>query len=156
MEGQDAANALLIAEEQFSFGAMCFGGSISMMNEYDSSGVNEFDHWTLFGDPSIRIFGGTPDSDADTDGDTDSDTDSDTDTDTDGDTDTDTDGDTDTDTDTDADTDTDTDDDTDSDTDTDTDSDSDGDEDDADDGTCGCTVVGKSTHSLLSTLLSLF
>ncbi len=59
MEGQDEFNLLLTdpTEPYFSYGAMCFAGSCSMMDNYGSAGVEMFDTWIIFGDPSLRIIG---------------------------------------------------------------------------------------------------
>lgn len=59
MEAQDEFNLLLTdpAEPYFSYGAMCFAGSCSMMDDYGLSGVQMFDTWIVFGDPSLRIVG---------------------------------------------------------------------------------------------------
>jgi hypothetical protein len=57
MAGQDEANDLLIAESHFSLGALCFAGSGKMMDDYFAAGVEMFDTWILFGDPSLRIYG---------------------------------------------------------------------------------------------------
>ncbi len=60
MDAQDEVVDLLIAESKRTFGALCFNGCGHMMDEYGSSGVNEFVHWTLFGDPSLRVRTDTP------------------------------------------------------------------------------------------------
>ena len=59
MEGQDEFNLLLTDPEEpyFSYGAMCFAGSSSMMDDYGTDGVSMFNTWILFGDPSLRIIG---------------------------------------------------------------------------------------------------
>ncbi|MFH1748069.1 MAG: C25 family cysteine peptidase [Planctomycetota bacterium] len=57
MEGQDEFNLLLAAETYVTYGALCFGGSCSMMQEYGSDGVNMFNTWHIFGDPSLRVVG---------------------------------------------------------------------------------------------------
>ncbi len=57
MAAQDESNDLLVAEAYFSFGALCFGGSCLMMDEYGYGGVEMFDTWHVFGDPSVRVFG---------------------------------------------------------------------------------------------------
>jgi hypothetical protein len=59
MEGQDEFNILLTDPERpyHSFGAMCFAGSSSMMDKYGGSGVEMFNTWHIFGDPSLRIVG---------------------------------------------------------------------------------------------------
>jgi hypothetical protein len=62
MEGQDEFNLLLtdLSEPYFSYGAMCFAGSCSMMDQYGGSGVEMFNTWIIFGDPSLRIIGYVP------------------------------------------------------------------------------------------------
>ena len=59
MEGQDEINLLLTdpAEPLHSFGGLCFGGSMSMMDAYGSAGVEMFETWIVFGDPSLRVRG---------------------------------------------------------------------------------------------------
>ncbi len=55
MCGQDECNDLLVAEAYASLGAICFGGSCQMMDEYGSDGVDMFNTWHLFGDPSLKV-----------------------------------------------------------------------------------------------------
>lgn len=59
MEAQDEFNLLLTnASEPYSlFGGLCFAASSSMMDAYGTSGVEMFDTWNIFGDPSLRIVG---------------------------------------------------------------------------------------------------
>jgi hypothetical protein len=59
MEAQDEFNLLLTDPDEpyHSLGALCFAGSSSMMDDYGYSGVNMFDTWILFGDPSLRVRG---------------------------------------------------------------------------------------------------
>lgn len=57
MLGQDAMVELIAAESYFSMGALCFMGSIEMMDGYGASGVDMFDTWHIFGDPSVIISG---------------------------------------------------------------------------------------------------
>ncbi len=59
MEAQDEFNLLLTdpTKPYFSYGAMCFAGSCSMMDNYGSAGVSMFNTWIIFGDPSLRIIG---------------------------------------------------------------------------------------------------
>ncbi len=57
MEGQDEFNLLYVAEEYVTYGALCFAGSCSMMDEYGSGGVDMFNTWHIFGDPSLRVIG---------------------------------------------------------------------------------------------------
>jgi len=55
MCAQDASIDLLVADEKRTIGGLWFNGSCQMMDEYASSGVNEFKNWTIFGDPSLRV-----------------------------------------------------------------------------------------------------
>jgi hypothetical protein len=57
MLGQDAMVELITSEAYFSMGALCFMGSVQMMDGYGSSGVDMFDTWHIFGDPSVIISG---------------------------------------------------------------------------------------------------
>ncbi|HWR63786.1 MAG TPA: C25 family cysteine peptidase [Candidatus Thermoplasmatota archaeon] len=59
MEAQDEFNNILIGKypenQKTTFGALCFTGSMSMIDEYGSSGEGEADAWTVFGDPSVQV-----------------------------------------------------------------------------------------------------
>ncbi len=55
MCGQDECNDLLVAETYVSFGALCFGGACQMMDEYGSDGIDMFNTWHVFGDPSLQV-----------------------------------------------------------------------------------------------------
>lgn len=59
MEGQDEFNKRLTdpARPYKTYGALCFAGSSSMMSAYGSDGVNMFNTWHIFGDPSLRVVG---------------------------------------------------------------------------------------------------
>ena len=63
MEGQDEINLLYVAEAYDTFGAYCYAGSCSMMDDYPGSssswgtGPAAFRTWHIFGDPSLRITG---------------------------------------------------------------------------------------------------
>ncbi|MCK4342641.1 MAG: hypothetical protein KAY37_13065, partial [Phycisphaerae bacterium] len=57
MAAQDEVNDLLVGEAYFSYGALCYAGSCLMMDEYGGDGVNMFNTWHVFGDPSVRVFG---------------------------------------------------------------------------------------------------
>ncbi len=57
MVAQDEAIDLLVAEAYFSFGALCFAGSARMIDEFGNGGVEMYDTWQVFGDPSLRILG---------------------------------------------------------------------------------------------------
>ncbi len=59
MEGQDEFNLLLTNTDRpyKSYGALCFAGSSSMMDDYGSGGVDMFETWIIFGDPSVQVVG---------------------------------------------------------------------------------------------------
>jgi hypothetical protein len=57
MEAQDEFNLLFCAETYNTYGALCFAGSCSMMDDYDAAGVSMFDTWHIFGDPTLRVVG---------------------------------------------------------------------------------------------------
>jgi hypothetical protein len=57
MAAQDEFVDRLVAESYFSFGALCFAASCLMMDEYGDAGVDMFNTWHIFGDPSLRVFG---------------------------------------------------------------------------------------------------
>ncbi len=59
MEAQDEFNLLYVAGTYNTYGALCFAGSCSMMDDYGSGGVSEFNNWHVFGDPSLRVVGTT-------------------------------------------------------------------------------------------------
>ncbi|MBD3368601.1 MAG: hypothetical protein GF405_10605, partial [Candidatus Eisenbacteria bacterium] len=60
MEGQDEFIDLLVGEAKRSFAALCFQGSSSMIDVYGTDGEDEFLHWTIFGDPSLKVRTDTP------------------------------------------------------------------------------------------------
>jgi hypothetical protein len=64
MEAQDEINNILAGvypdNIKTSFGALCFNGAMSMMDEYGSAGEIEADAWTVFGDPSVQVRTDTP------------------------------------------------------------------------------------------------
>jgi len=57
MTAQDESVDLLVSESYFSFGALCFAGSCKMMDLHGTSGLNMFNTWHVFGDPSVRVYG---------------------------------------------------------------------------------------------------
>ena len=57
MSAQDEFVDRLVAESYHSFGALCFAASCLMMDEYGDAGVDMFNTWHIFGDPSVRVFG---------------------------------------------------------------------------------------------------
>ncbi|MCK4412381.1 MAG: hypothetical protein KAY32_02435 [Candidatus Eisenbacteria sp.] len=60
MAAQDETVDLLVAESETVFGALCYRGSLLMMDEYDPGGRSEFLHWHIFGDPSMVVRCDTP------------------------------------------------------------------------------------------------
>jgi gingipain R len=64
MEAQDEFNILycLASPAYFCYGTLCYAGSCSMMDDYtpgnpNGAGVDMFNTWHVFGDPSLRIIG---------------------------------------------------------------------------------------------------
>jgi hypothetical protein len=55
MEGQDAINDLLVTEAKTTVGGLLVNGGCQMLETYGSAGVDDFDTWTIFGDPSIPV-----------------------------------------------------------------------------------------------------
>lgn len=55
MEAQDEINLRFTdpARPYKSYGALCFAGSSSMMSAYGADGINMFNTWHIFGDPSL-------------------------------------------------------------------------------------------------------
>ncbi len=62
MCAQDEFADLLVADEKRTFGGLCYNGSCQMMDEYGSTGEEEFTYWTVFGDPSLAVRTDTPTS----------------------------------------------------------------------------------------------
>jgi len=62
MQMQDEMADLYVAEQYVSFGTLCYAGSCSMMDQYppghpEGAGVDMFNTWIYFGDPSLRVVG---------------------------------------------------------------------------------------------------
>jgi hypothetical protein len=57
MEAQDKFTSLYIAGTYNTYGALCYNASCSMMDKYSTDGINMFNTWHIFGDPSLRIVG---------------------------------------------------------------------------------------------------
>ncbi len=55
MEAQDECNLLYVAEAYHCYATLCYAGSCSMMDEYGSGGVDMFNTWIYFGDPSLHL-----------------------------------------------------------------------------------------------------
>ena len=53
MEAQDKFNELFYTEKFTTFGQLCFKGSCSMIDKYQSGGAAMFKTWIYFGDPSL-------------------------------------------------------------------------------------------------------
>ena len=60
MSAEYEANMLLVNEEKNTYGGLCFNGSMFMLDEFPSEGPDVFEHWTLFGDPSLQVRTDTP------------------------------------------------------------------------------------------------
>jgi len=57
MCGQDEVYDLFTSERYVTQGALCFGGSCQMMDEYGSVGIDMSMTWHIFGDPSLILVG---------------------------------------------------------------------------------------------------
>lgn len=57
MSAQDETVDLLVSEAYSTLGALAYAGAARMMDEYGGGGVEMFDTWILFGDPSTRFVG---------------------------------------------------------------------------------------------------
>jgi MYXO-CTERM domain-containing protein len=57
MAAQDEIADLLVSESYFTLGGLCFAGSARMMDDYGAAGVEMYNTWHLFGDPSVRVVG---------------------------------------------------------------------------------------------------
>ncbi len=55
MYAQDEFIDLLTADEFHVYGALCFNGAMEMIDQTGSTGNSEFDHWHVFGDPSLQV-----------------------------------------------------------------------------------------------------
>jgi hypothetical protein len=60
MDGQDEVVDLLCAMEKVTFGGLCFNGSCKMMDLNGSTGISEYNAWTIFGDPSVQVWTDNP------------------------------------------------------------------------------------------------
>jgi hypothetical protein len=65
MDAEDEIVDILIEtyenNRRTSYGALCFEGTMHMMDEYGSGCYDETDSWTVFGDPSLQVRTDTPD-----------------------------------------------------------------------------------------------
>jgi len=57
MCGEDEVYDCYTAEEYTTLGVLFYAGSCQMMDEYGSTGVDMFNTWHLFGDPSLVVVG---------------------------------------------------------------------------------------------------
>ncbi|UCG32482.1 MAG: hypothetical protein JSU68_12545 [Phycisphaerales bacterium] len=55
MCAQDEFVDLFVSETYSTLGTLLYAGSCQMMDEYGSDGVNMFNTWHLFGDPTLRV-----------------------------------------------------------------------------------------------------
>ncbi|NCC49917.1 MAG: hypothetical protein EOM20_01750 [Spartobacteria bacterium] len=60
MTAQNEFNRLLTGEILSRFGALCFNASMKMIDDWPTDGVNMFNTWTIFGDPSVQVRTLTP------------------------------------------------------------------------------------------------
>jgi hypothetical protein len=64
MEAQDEFNNILVGmyEDNIrtTYGALCFEGSMSMIDDYGADGIEMADTWIVFGDPSVQVRTDTP------------------------------------------------------------------------------------------------
>ena len=59
MQAEDEFAALLTnpAQPYHCYGTLCFAGSCSMMDQYGADGVEMYNTWHIFGDPSLKVIG---------------------------------------------------------------------------------------------------
>jgi gingipain R len=55
MYAQDDFVSLLTSNSNITFGALCYNASLEMISSSGNSGVHEFKHWHIFGDPSLAV-----------------------------------------------------------------------------------------------------
>ncbi len=59
MEAQDEFNNILVGlyadNIKTTYGALCFTGAMSMIDDYGSDGIAMADTWIVFGDPSVQV-----------------------------------------------------------------------------------------------------
>ncbi|HPM38457.1 MAG TPA: C25 family cysteine peptidase [candidate division Zixibacteria bacterium] len=55
MDGQDEINDLLVAEAKLTVGGLCFNGSCKMIDLNGADGIEIYDTWHIFGDPSVML-----------------------------------------------------------------------------------------------------
>ena len=56
MDAQDEIVDLLVAESMITIGGLCYSGSCKMIDFNGSAGVEMYDTWHIFGDPSIQLW----------------------------------------------------------------------------------------------------
>ncbi len=59
MEAQDEFNNILVGlyedNVKTTYGALCFNGAMSMIDDYGADGISMADTWIVFGDPSVQV-----------------------------------------------------------------------------------------------------
>jgi len=60
MDAQDEVVDLLVADEKFTYGGLCYNGSCKMIDINGSGGVSMYDTWHIFGDPSVMVWSNDP------------------------------------------------------------------------------------------------
>jgi len=62
MDAQDESVDLLVAEAKTTFGGICYNGSCMMIDINGAGGVEMYDTWHIFGDPSLQLYTDDPTS----------------------------------------------------------------------------------------------
>ncbi len=60
MAAQDEIADLLVREDKYTFGGLCYNGSCLMIDEYSYWGPRMYNTWHIFGDPSMQVRTQTP------------------------------------------------------------------------------------------------
>ena len=60
MDMEDEGVDLMIRDSLYTFGGLCFNGSMLMIDLNGGTGEDEFKAWTIFGDPSLRVRNDSP------------------------------------------------------------------------------------------------
>jgi len=60
LTAQEAFVELYTSQAHATLGTLCFAAGCQMIDEYGAVGVETFDTWILFGDPSLRVVEGGP------------------------------------------------------------------------------------------------
>lgn len=55
MIAQDEATDLITGKSRVTLGGICYSSAMKMLDSFGATGANTFDHWVLFGDPSLQL-----------------------------------------------------------------------------------------------------